>query len=312
MLARLQRWMVILTALAVCGWLAAWWPQGRPGVAIAGALAIGFGYTLVLALEFALMALLHGRDPTPRAGPAELLRAWLGECVVAWRVFVWRQPFRSQRHPDVPGRPGVRGVVFVHGYVCNRGLWGPWLARWAAARRPCVAIDLEPVFSDLDVYVPQLDAAVARLERTTGLPPLLVCHSMGGLVARAWLAATPGAAARVEHVVTIGTPHRGTWLAGLSRTTNSRHMRQASPWLGALAAREPTLHTGRFTCFYGHADNIVFPPLTATLPGADNRLLRGTAHVALAFHPAVVQEVERRLAATDAAISSGVAAGAAR
>lgn len=313
MLARLQRFVVLAVTLLALGWLAGWWWwQGRPLVALFGALAIAFSYTFVLAVEFLLLACLHGRDATPRAGPLQLLRAWLGECVVAWQVFVWRQPFRADRQPDVPGRPGVRGIVFVHGYVCNRGLWGPWLARCASQRRPCVALNLEPVFSELDVYVPQLEAAVARLERETGLPPLLVCHSMGGLVARAWLAATPGAQARVQHVITVGTPHRGTWLARLSRTTNSRHMRQSSAWIAGLAAREPALHTGRFTCFYGHADNIVFPPSAATLPGADNRHLRATAHVAMAFHPAVVSEVSRWLAATDTAISAGVAAGAPR
>ncbi|WP_428420620.1 esterase/lipase family protein [Methylibium sp.] len=309
MLARLQRFVVLAVTLVALGWLAPWWWQGRPAMAIVGAAGIGLSYTLVLALEFMLLACVHGRDETPRAGPLQLLRAWLGECVVAWQVFVWRQPFRSGLHPDVPGRPGVRGIVFVHGYVCNRGLWGPWLVRCTAERRPFVAVNLEPVFSDLDVYVPQLEAAVARLERETGLPPLLVCHSMGGLVARAWLAALPGTAARVQHVITIATPHRGTWLARLSRTTNSRHMRQASEWLTGLASREPALHTGRFTCFYGHADNIVFPPRVATLPGADNRHLRATAHVAMVFHPEVVSEAARWLATTDAAISAGVAAG---
>jgi hypothetical protein len=310
MLARLQRFVILAVTLAALGWLAAWWSAGRPVLAVAGALALSFGYVFILAVEFVLLACLHGHDVTPRAGPLQLLRAWLGECVVAWQVFVWRQPFHAARYPDVPGRPGVRGVVFVHGYVCNRGLWGPWLARCTAERRPYVAVDLEPVFSDLDVYVTQLEAAVARLEQSTGLPPLLVCHSMGGLVARAWLASTPGAATRVQHVITIGSPHRGTWLACLSRTTNSRHMRQASEWITGLAAREPALHTGRFTCFYGHADNIVFPACAATLPGADNRHLPATAHVAMVFHPEVVNEVARWLAASTEAISSGVASGA--
>jgi hypothetical protein len=49
----------------------------------------------------------------------------------------------------------------------------------------------------------------------------------------------------------------------------------------------PARHT-LFTCWYSNCDNIVFPTSTAMLPGADNRLLRGAAHVQLAFVPEVM------------------------
>ena len=47
---------------------------------------------------------------------------------------------------------------------------------------------------------------------------------------------------------------------------------------------------GKFTCWYTNCDNIVFPASTATMPGADNRLVRGVAHVELAFHPQVMRD----------------------
>ena len=64
---------------------------------------------------------------------------------------------------------------------------------------------------------------------------------------------------------------------------------------------ENAARRARFTCFYGHTDNVVFPASTATLAGADNRHLAGVAHVAMAFHPEVFDEVLRLLAqaATD-------------
>jgi triacylglycerol lipase len=292
MLARLQRRLMFgMTLAALLAGAGLWWAQS-PRLAVAVVLVATLSFTVVLAIEFVLLACVHRADPTPRAGAGELLRAWAGECVIALRVFGWRQPFRSRVWPDVPGRPGVRGIVFVHGYLCNRGLWNPWLARCTAQQRPCVAVDLEPVFSELDAYLPALDRAVERLERETGLAPLLVCHSMGGLVARSWLAATPGAALRVHRIITIGTPHGGTWLARLSRSVNAVHMRQTSDWLRGLGAREPAGCAARFTCFYSHADNIVFPPLAAVLPGSDARHLRATAHMAMAFHPEVFSEVD--------------------
>lgn len=295
MLARLQRGLIVSIGLVALAWFAFAWSLGYPWLALAGAAFVLLGYALVLAVEFVLLACVHRDDPTPRASPSQLLRAWFGECVIAARVFGWWQPFRSEALPDVPGRPGVRGIVFVHGYLCNRGLWIPWLKRCAAARQPCIAVSLEPVFSELDAYVPAIEQAVSKLHRETGLAPLLVCHSMGGLVGRAWLAATPGADARVHRVFTIGTPHQGTWLARLSRTANAQHMRQSCEWLRRLAQGEPAGRAAGFTCFYGHADNIVMPPAAAILPGSVACHVSATAHVAMAFHPEVIREVWRWL-----------------
>jgi triacylglycerol esterase/lipase EstA (alpha/beta hydrolase family) len=144
--------------------------------------------------------------------------------------------------------------------------------------------------------VPAIDAAVARLHQATGQPPLIVAHSMGGLATRAWLASTPGAAQRVQHVITVGTPHHGTWMARFGHTRNARQMRIGGPWLTALASGPTAAPAALFTCFFGHGDNIVFPATTATLAGADNRHLPAVAHVAMLEHPAVWAEVLRRVA----------------
>jgi hypothetical protein len=79
-------------------------------------------------------------------------------------------------------------------------------------------------------------------------------------------------------------------------------MRRANDWLARLQASEAARSAGappyaRFTCFYSHCDNIVFPPSTATLPGADNRHVPGSAHVHLAAQPEVFEAVWSRLAA---------------
>ena len=128
---------------------------------------------------------------------------------------------------------------------------------------PFVAVNLEPVFGSIDHYADIIEAAVQRLESAGGLPPVMVAHSMGGLAVRAWMAAHAGDE-RVHRVITIGTPHRGTFLGRFGHTHNARQMRIGSDWQRELAAREPPHRYGRFTCFYGHCDNIVFPAVTAT------------------------------------------------
>ncbi|HSH90431.1 MAG TPA: alpha/beta fold hydrolase [Ramlibacter sp.] len=289
-LARLEQ-AITLGALGLgVAWLAWHWPRS-PMLAISGFFFIAFFYSLVLAIEFIAMRFVGDVSLRPTAG--ELLKAWIGETLMAPRVFCWRQPFRWRAVPDIPNPPdarGKRGVVFIHGFVCNRGFWTPWLERLRDAGQPFIAVNLEPVFGSIDEYVPTIEDAVRRLTEATGQPPMLVCHSMGGLAARAWLCGSAGGHERVHHVITIGSPHHGTWLGRFSHLENGMQMRMGSAWLRELEAHGDPAQDTPFTCWYSNCDNIVFPAKTATLPRADNRLMRGIAHVDLAFHPQVMGE----------------------
>ena len=331
MVALWQRLGVIASLVAAAAWLA-WCRHAGLGAGsmVAGVVLVLLPQAGVLALEFGLLA-AWGRDQAaPRASAGQLLRAFVGEVLAFARVFSWRQPFRADHEADhlpapVPDRgadptadptaapsaapaadpsagpAGRTAVLLLHGYCCNRGLWAPWLRQLRARGVPCRALTMEPVFGRIEDWVPAIDAAVLALTRLTGRPPLLVAHSMGGLAVRAWLAAQPDAAradARVQHVVTIATPHQGTWIARFAHTPNARQMRRGHPWLAALAAGESAARRARFTCYFGHADNVVFPATTATLAGADNRHLGGVAHVAMAFRPEVFNEVLRLLGPT--------------
>jgi Alpha/beta hydrolase family len=286
MLARLLQFVTMALALAASAWLVWWWPHAKL-VAWLGWAAIVFGYSAFLGAEFLLLRRINRGDPAPQASGAQLLRAWWSETLTAPRVFCWRQPFWHDAVPDHLPRNGRRGVVFIHGFVCNRGLWTPWLKRLRAQDRAFVAVSLEPIFGSIDAYAASIEDAVQRVTAATGLPPVLIAHSMGGLVARAWLRAADDDR-RVHRVVTIGTPHGGTWLGQFSHVTNGAQMRLQSSWLQQLHSDESPARRTRFTCWYSNCDNIVFPTSTAMLPGADNRLVVGAAHVQLAFVDEVV------------------------
>ncbi len=308
MLARLQQALVLGTLLVTAGWMIWMWEDAKVGSVLGGLVVLG-GYALVLALEFVMAAWVNRTDPAPRATRVQHLQAWWQEVREAPAVFAWRQPFRWRRLPDNGPRDDTRfdgpAAVFIHGFVCNRGFWLPWMKTLRQMGLPYTSVNLEPVFGSIDEGVGLIENAVRQAEALGSAPPVLICHSMGGLAARAWLASDPRTLARIGGVITIGSPHHGTWLAHFSHLTNGQQMRPGNAWLVDLAAKEqalygPSVHS-RFVCWYSHTDNIVFPASTATLDGADNRHVPATAHVALGFHPRVMRESLAMLAS--AAIS---------
>ena len=293
MLARLQQAIAAsLLALAVAAVLIGA-SVGAPWLGPAFVALVLVGYAGVLAIEFAWLRASYANGDDARPTFAELTRAWMLEATAAPRVFLWRQPFRWRSEPDhLPaGAHGRRGVLLVHGFFCNRGLWDSWLRRLRGLDIPFVAVSLEPIFGSIDDYRQTIATAVVELQRVTGVAPIIVAHSMGGLAARAWLAAQPDAP--LHRLVTIASPHAGTRLGAHGRASNIRQMRVGSDWLARLAASETPATRARFTCFWSHCDNIVFPTRSATLAGADNRHLPVTPHVQMVEHPAVFDEVVR-------------------
>lgn len=300
----------MVSLLVLGGWLGAltcgglWW-------------VLALTHPVLLAIQFGVAA-WGCRHRPDRESLAGWFRAWWREWGVSMRVFGWQQPWRPQVEPDSAGpaaggaehAPARRGVLLVHGYFCNRGLWTGWIGRLQAAGHPVMAVNLEPLWGDIDGHVALLDAAAHRLQAATGQPPLVVAHSMGGLAVRAWLrvvcstaekagagadAADAAVVRRVAHVITLGTPHHGTWLARLGWGRNAQQMRWHSRWLADLAGAEPPGLARHFTCWHSLADNIVMPAGTAVLPGSRERRLNDVGHVALVTHPAVWSDVQAAL-----------------
>ncbi|WP_338758769.1 alpha/beta fold hydrolase [Massilia sp. METH4] len=177
-------------------------------------------------------------------------------------------------------------VLLVHGYGCNGGFWAPLRKLLRRERISHDTVDLEPMTAPLDDYVAQVECAVQRLLAATGAPRVvIVCHSMGGLVARAWL--RRHGPMHVARIVTIGTPHHGTGLASLGIGENARQMRQDGEWLAQLAADDAP-HRELITSIWSWHDNIVAPQTSCRLPGAKNIAFSGIGHVALGSDPRVL------------------------
>ncbi len=193
-------------------------------------------------------------------------------------------------------------VLLLHGYGCNSGYWAQLNPLLDAARISHASVVLEPVLGAIDDYVPMVARALESLcTKTNASKVIIVAHSMGGLVARAYLRAH--GAGRIMHIFTMGTPHHGTSLANKGVGLNAAQMRRSndadapeSAWLRELAASESNETRLLITSFYTHHDNIVAPQTSSQLPGARNIAFGGVGHVAMGRNPRVLQRLMSEIA----------------
>ena len=270
------------------------WQGWSGGAALAAALAI---LLAVRALIFTNNFLMSARSasPTPpecRPGFAGWLRLWGEEFVASMLQSSWHTPRGRARQSIFEDGPGVP-VLLIHGYGCNSGYWHHLARRLEQARISHATVDLAPVTGDIDGYAGQVEAAAAALCAATGARQfIIVAHSMGGLVARAWLRSAAGAP-RLARLITLGSPHHGTVLANLGVGINAAQMRrartgEASNWLRDLGAAENAAARARMVSIWTHHDNIVSPQTSSCLEGARNIALAGIGHVALGSNARVL------------------------
>lgn len=252
---------------------------GWPAAVLSGLLLPAALTALVLAIELVVAALTDARRP--RASPLLVARVWLGETLCSLRTFGWRQPFGSTfAEPPVTHDPGRPALLLIAGYVCNRAVWRPLLDSQVLADCNVATVNIEPVFGSIDGYADQIHAAVERLRERSGSPQvILVCHSMGGIAARAYLRQHGDAG--VSRVITLASPHQGTIFGWLGHGANARQMARGSAYLHTLAGVETLERRRRFVCIATADDNLVVPRSSPLLPDAEHHVIDGVGHLAL-------------------------------
>ena len=296
MIARALRWLMLLQLLAMFGvaWLLLQAGVQQPAVALLLALAALLAVRLLIVARNFWHSRRFGGAPAPHGvAAAGAARLFLGEFGANLRTSSWGMLRPRLSAVPSPGE-GRLPVLLIHGYVCNRGFWAPLSRRLAQAGIVHGAVDLEPVGAGIDEFVPLVARAVDELLTHTGARQvILVAHSMGGLVARAFL--RQHGVQQVARVITLGTPHHGTALANLAVGRNARQMSRPggapNVWLAQLDADETPATRALFTSIWSHHDNIVAPQASSHLPGATNIALGGIGHVALAADPRVMRQV---------------------
>lgn len=237
---------------------------------------------------------------TSDLGLGRVLRMFLREWAASMWSSSWTMPFgrRIWHNNDVTQ---ALPVVLVHGYACNSGYWHSMRLALESAGIRHEAVDLEPIFGDIDDYLPQLHRAVnSAMAIAGGKPVVIVGHSMGGLVARAYLSRY--GCDRIARIITIGSPHNGTVLARYSAGSNCRQMYhdaasgRCSDWLESLGKSHGREERELITSIYSRHDNIIAPQGSCHLTGGKNIAFDGIGHVELGCHPAVHASVIKEIA----------------
>ncbi len=190
-----------------------------------------------------------------------------------------------------------RPLLLIHGIVCNYNIWGPWHEPLQAAGfGPVRAVNLEPLFADIEIHAARVAQELRALQReTNGARVSIIAHSMGGLAARAALRQTP--ADCIGRIVTIASPHHGTRLARcFPWLPPMRQMLPDSAWLQALNSAQEGHLAAPLTTIYSLEDNLVVPPRSARLEGAQARELRGFGHLGLLSSRRVIEQALAALA----------------
>jgi pimeloyl-ACP methyl ester carboxylesterase len=195
-------------------------------------------------------------------------------------------------------------ILLVHGMVDNRSIFT--LLRLGLRRRGfgrVTSMNYSPFTGDVRVAAARLAEEVEALVAETGYERIhVVGHSMGGLIARYYVTRL-GGDERVHTLVTLGTPHQGTYTAYGWSSQLTRQLRPDSGLMRELAQPVPSCRT-RFVAYWSDLDQMIFPQRNAALDHPDlavtNVDLHGVGHMSLPILGSVVHGISSTLAHLDA------------
>ncbi len=237
--------------------------------------------------------------------PGDIHLAPPARIAMFWREFVAlarsipRMIFYRALMPDPPAAPAKLPILLLHGVGCNAGVWSGFrrhLERWGLG--PVYALSYGPPLASIEHFADQVAKRIGDIEAATGASQVvLVGHSMGGLVARAYLRQYGGA--KVRRLITIGTPHQGSMHAWLMAGMSLAQMRPSNAWLAELNGFADGVPLASIWSWH---DSMVTPQTSSRIDRGDNIVLVGVAHNALLDDPGVW---EKTVAQIEIAATSG-------
>jgi len=299
MIIALALWVVIGGAVALyVGWAGAAVAGGaNPWKYVMGApLAYAAAMLSITSSWFALAWFFRAsRPPAVRIGFAASARLFWNELRAIARSGSRMALFRVLMRDPAPA-PAAAPVLLLHGVLCNSGVWvglrGDLVARGIG---PVYTMSYGPPLASIEDFADQVAAKVDAILRATGASRVaIVGHSMGGLIARAYLRRFGGA--RIALVMTLGAPHHGSVHAWLFPGICLGQLRPGNAWLADLNCDEGSSPVVRLISVWSWHDSMVAPQTSSRLAGTENIELTGIGHNALLGDPGVYALVAAELA----------------
>ena len=191
-------------------------------------------------------------------------------------------------------------ILMIHGLIDNRSIF-TLMQRGLRSRgfHHMTTLNYSPIVSDIRVAAAHLGEEVERVVAETGYERIhIIGHSLGGLIARYYVTRL-GGDERVHTLVTLGTPHSGTYAAHAWPTRLVAQMRPGSGLIAELRRPVPDCQT-RFIAYWSDLDQLVFPQRNAAIDHPDlqvrNIALHGVGHVSLPILGSVVHGISNALA----------------
>lgn len=239
-------------------------------------------------------------------GSAQLrpLPALLGMVLeaLAFAVLVATYPLRLLHDvlPHHTRRAGETPILLVHGWGANSACFlFIQLMLKLRGHHNVFGISYTPPIIRLEKLGPQVARHIEAALKATGAQKVnIVAHSMGGILSR-YAIRDLGMDGKVDKVITLGSPHMGSKLAGiLPGSGNVPQVRWQSAFLRHLADTGLTPGSAHYYSIYSEFDNFVLPARSAVMSGnAQNIHVPYHGHCALLYSPVVIDLIERCLAA---------------
>jgi triacylglycerol esterase/lipase EstA (alpha/beta hydrolase family) len=263
---------------------------------------------------FALAWWFHARRPTDVRLTLRARLSLFGHEVVALARSPIRMIFYRFLITEPRAAPAALPILLLHGVGCNAGVWHGFL-RYLDSRGigPVYTLSYGPPLAAIEHFASQVAGRIAEIRSATGASQVvLIGHSMGGLVARAYLRQYGGA--RVRRLITIGTPHHGSMHAWLMTGICLSQMRPGSEWLAGLAETAGQTGGVPVVSVWSWHDSMVTPQTSSRIKWGRNIVVSGVAHNALLddrnVWTLVAAEIVSAAAAAPATDPESAAAGA--
>lgn len=194
----------------------------------------------------------------------------------------WQRRRQSDLAEAYPRPP----VILVHGLYHNTSAWTLY-RRWlqAAGFSNIYVLGYSSWNQTFPALITKLEELLTEVrKRFPEQPPVLIGHSLGGLIGRACAQSWEGPV-KLAGVITLGTPHQGSKLAAFGLGKLARSLLYRGPLIEALEAGK-----GRpdIPCIalYSPIDNMVLPhhALQATESGWVHQETVPVSHVAMLYH----------------------------